>query len=897
MTVPIFVFESMKMKNKALLFTFLILMLSSGGYYVYNYVLQPKSIGYWDLVPSTAVAVYERSECDRCVDSLTNVPWLKLFRDKLLRDAVGDTAYVAVMLGVVDKAEMISMHRTTKNDFDFVFYARTNEVVGYIQPGVSAGDIKKRERIYDGLPIHERSFGRTTLAWVQKDSYTALSLSSILIEDVIRAFNSQGVGSFQTTVGEVIVLPTVKNDGGQVLLNLNEYKNWVTSFGEAGSINLSSIGKGSLLDVKRAGNALVLNGFSAVDTADRQSLLSVFEGQAPVAFNFKRFVSNEAQYVVDFGFSDTKLLGEKLQQGLSNAERSALLKVLTIGNEELIKLYEGLGQELTIVSLETISGQSATVVMVDVKGGGKWNEILDQIAKNTSTDTVFVEQFSSYSIRKIPVGGLVELVFPVLFKKYSELYYVQVGNAIMLAEDMRALKMTLEDFDEENTWGKSVEKNRFLESTLLESNVSFYVDPTRCRKLVLDALHSDWKKVYLSNNTLISPLGLSAAQFSFLNSNFYTNLYLTFSDGSKASPIKMDREVLVSLASGISSKAFVVKNHNDRSQEIVVQDSSKQIYLINTKGEILWQKKLDGFIKGQVEQIDYFANGKLQLLISTEKSIHVIDRLGNYVRPYPVELSFSNEMIRVVDYDHSKRYRFLLADKHGVLYMMDKESTTLEGWQGLGTGGELVTEPRHFRISARDYISVLQKDGEFTLYNRRGERLKNFPVNIKGRPLSGFYYDEDDRTQRPGFVFVNTEGFRVKVALNGEEISRETLMKPTIDTHFRLIVEENEKAYVIVRQGTKALTVLSDKLEEIVVNEFVGLNKADVQNFDFGSGKIYYTINDTEQNLGYVYNSAGNLLTIQPVECDYLSLMWSHGKLWMITTLGTQLRLRVLEGS
>lgn len=883
------------MKNKALLITFLILVLAAGGYYMYNYVLQPKSIGYWDLVPATAVGVYERSGCDKCTDSLRDVSWLKLFKEKLLRTASGDTAFTATMLSLAERAELISMHRTTKNDFDFVFYTRSEEAEGKEQLRKNGPDVKKRERIFDGLTIHERTFGKAIVAWVQKDTYTAWSLSSILIEDVIRASNSKSGDSFRRILGDVAALPTVKNDAGQVLLNLHEARSWLLSFGDAASIKLPSIGKGSLLDVKRADNALVLNGFSSVDSANRQSLLSVFEGQAPVAFNFKRFVSNEAQYIVDFGFSDTKLLGENLQQGLSNVERSSLLKVLTIDNEELLKLYEGLGQELTIVSVETVAGQSAPVVMVDIKGAGKWEEILDKIAKNTSPDTVFIEQFSVYSIKKIPVGGLMELVFPVLSKKYSELYYVRLGNAMLLAEDLRALKMILEDFDQENTWGKSVEKNRFLESTLLESNISFYADPARCRKLILDALHSDWKSLYSSNAELISSLGLSAIQFSFLNKNFYTNLHLTFIESTKSKPVKVDREVVVSLPSGISSKAFVVKNHNDRSQEIVVQDSSKQIYLINTKGEILWQKKLDGFIKGQIEQIDYFANGKLQLLISTEKSIHVIDRLGNYVRPYPIELSFSNEMVRVVDYDHSKKYRFLLADKQGVVRMIDKEGTILEGWQALKTGGELVVEPKHFRISAKDYISVLQKNGDFTLYTRRGERLKGFPVNVKGRPLSDFYYDEGDKNERSGFVIVNTDGFRVKVSLSGEEISRETLIKPSVETHFRLICEESEKTYVIARQGNRALTILSDKMKEVVVNEFVGLNKAVIQNFDFGSGKIYYTITDTEQNLGYLYDATSDLLTAQPVECDNLSLMWSQGKLWMIVTRGTLLRLSVLQ--
>ncbi len=123
------------------------------------------------------------------------------------------------------------------------------------------------------------------------------------------------------------------------------------------------------------------------------------------------------------------------------------------------------------------------MLMVDVKGSGNWMQTLDKIATNTSIDTVFVEQFSVYSIKRIPVGGLVELIFPILSKKHTELYYVQVGNAFMLSDDLRAVKLILEDFDQENTWGKSIEKNRFLESTLLESNISLFADPSRCAKI------------------------------------------------------------------------------------------------------------------------------------------------------------------------------------------------------------------------------------------------------------------------------------------------------------------------------------------------------------------------------------------------------------------------------
>lgn len=882
------------MKNKALLFTLLTVLLVAGAYYTYTYLLQPKSIGYWEMIPTSAVAVYQRSDCEECVDSIRSSAWMELWRRKLLQNTSGDTAFVAALTRVTEKADFISLHRTTKNDFDFIFYTKLDLGSDRLKIDRDKSE-KKQDRIFDGLIVHERLFKKLTLAWIQKDKYIAWSLSAVLIEDVIRAINKEGHNSFRDKLGDAATLPVVKNDAGDIFIDLREFKNWLGGFTADGGVEMPTLGKASLLDIKRSNNTLTLNGFSTVDSVDQQSLLSVFEGQAPVSFTLKRFISNEAQFVIHLGFSDSKLLGERLQKGHAETSRAALLKSLSLSDAELTNLYEGLGQEFALASMELGSGVSAPVLVVDVKGSGKWMETLGKIAKSTSTDTVFVEQFSAYSIKKIPVGGLVELVFPILKKKYTGLYYVQVGNVIMMAEDLRALKIVLQDFDMEDTWAKSMEKNRFLESTLLESNISFYLDPTRSKKVVLDALHPDWASFYASQQQVISKLGVSAIQFSFLNKNFYTNIHVTFAGGSTSKKSVSSKEISVSLPSTISSKIFIVRNHNDKSNEIVVQDSLHQIYLINTKGEILWKRQLDGFIKGELIQVDYFANGKLQLLISTEKSLHIIDRLSNYVKPYPVSLGFSNELIRLVDYDHSKKYRFLLADKQGVVRMTDKEGGLLEGWEGLKLGGELLAAPRHYRIAAKDYIIVAQKSGKVQLFTRRGELLKGFPTDLKTRPLGDFYYEEQSKDNAAGFVVIGAEGYRLKVDLKGEELSRETLIKSSIETQFKLVPEDTDKGYVIAKQDNKSVTLLSEKLEPILTNEFIGLNQTDSKYHDFGAGKIYYVLIDQDQDLGYVYGANGVLLTAQPIPCHDLSVMYSQNKLWLVAVQGNQLRLSTFE--
>ena len=58
-------------------------------------------------------------------------------------------------------------------------------------------------------------------------------------------------------------------------------------------------------------------------------------------------------------------------------------------------------------------------------------------------------------------------------------------------------------------------------------------------------------------------------------------------------------------------------NHNDRqNKEVIVQDNANNLYLINKEGVRLWKVKLSDKILGDVYQVDYYRNGKLQYLFN-----------------------------------------------------------------------------------------------------------------------------------------------------------------------------------------------------------------------------------------------------------------------------------------
>jgi hypothetical protein len=203
--------------------------------------------------------------------------------------------------------------------------------------------------------------------------------------------------------------------------------------------------------------------------------------------------------------------------------------------------------------------------------------------------------------------------------------------------------------------------------------------------------------------------------------------------------------------------------------------------------------------------------------------------------------------------------------------MFDKDGTNLEGWQPKEIGGSLFAPPRHYRIRGKDYIIAIQDDGKAYLMNRRGEVQKNFPLDLDARPAGDYYLETGSTRENTSFVLVSRDGFRIKFNLDGKVRSREPLVKNTVNAQFSLVPEKEFKSYMILRQETKQYTLFDDKLNSVVVSDFIG-RPADTQYSDFGSGKIYITVTDENQDLSFVYNGQGNLVTILPFESYAIAL-------------------------
>jgi hypothetical protein len=320
--------------------------------------------------------------------------------------------------------------------------------------------------------------------------------------------------------------------------------------------------------------------------------------------------------------------------------------------------------------------------------------------------------------------------------------------------------------------------------------------------------------------------------------------------------------------SPITSKPFVVKNHNNGSSEVLVQDSLKYLYLISGQGRKLWQDSLSGSISGEITQIDYYSNNKLQYLLATEREIHIIDRNGNAIEGFPIEVPTKTRLrnVRAIDYDNSKRYRLIANDESGQIYMFDKEGNLLEGWNPKILQDQLVFAPRHIRIRGKDCIIAVQENGMIYIMNRRGNPYPGFPLDLTGPTQGPLFIKEGTDFAETQFTAITTQGLIVKFNLNGEVQSKKQLVKPSRDTHYQLCVDPIQRHYVIKRQNANRLGILNSKGEVIIEKDYLSSANLVVQYYLLGNDHSIYAVTDPVQQFTYFYNQDGILISSSPIE-------------------------------
>lgn len=868
-----------------------------GGYLLYEFWYKKPAVDIWQVIPSSAIVVYESPDAVKTWNQLQTKPvWSNLKQIPFYQEVDLGIATLDSLPKEDDALEKVlknrnficSLHMVSREAFDFLFFVRVNrlkdqeiltQVLDHYQ---SDSQFQFLQRNYQDFTINEfKKKGEDQIfSYILHEDHFIGSFSPFLVEGVIRNFKDKRRTNFKDLNPSLSKLKKLENDDGNLYVNAQKIPQLFSVFStERDRVDfepLKHLAQSTFFDLEVNEEGIRCSGFTLTDPTKNQ-FLGNFLGQKPQEIRLKRLLPNRTALLYHFSYQDPK----KWQQTLTNYWKKHQPRQIT-DREQLKTQYNfesgnmgtWIGNEIGLAVLESINPRQpdrlAFVKVADPNQAlNQFNRLTEQSAA-ISSDTLYRESYAGMELREIKVTEFPSKLLGSVFKGFPQSYFLLMDDYIIIGNNVQVLKDLIRDIEREDVWSKSVSKNKFLESTLKEANVSVMVDMDRFWSLLEAKTTPKWKNFMDSFRSQLRKFDLAALQFSDVGDKSYTNLVLHHQNLTDvAAPSTRYQFVQkVPIQTPITSKPFVVRNHLNNSREVLVQDEQNYLYLISNDGRLLWRDSLPGPIRGQISQVDFYKNGKLQYLLATDKALHLIDRTGQDVERYPVEAPTEATLrnVAAIDYDNSKNYRFVASDGIGGVYLFSREGDLLDGWNPRRLKYQLNTAPFHLRVRGKDCIVAVQENGVVNILNRRGELYPGFPVDLKGDVTSPLYVEIGTDFDNTYFTAITQNGELVKFNLNGSTLEKKQFYKPNRETLFGLAADALSRDFIIYRQTSNRLGILDREENLILEKDYLTPGQLQIQYYYFSSGNKVFAITDNEQQFTYLYDQEGRLINDQPVE-------------------------------
>jgi hypothetical protein len=308
------------------------------------------------------------------------------------------------------------------------------------------------------------------------------------------------------------------------------------------------------------------------------------------------------------------------------------------------------------------------------------------------------------------------------------------------------------------------------------------------------------------------------------------------------------RKWTLALKAPLRSQPQLVTNHLNNHQEILVQDSLNNLYLIDGSGQLLWQKNIDGPILGKIHQVDLYKNNRLQLAFNTADRFYIVDRNGNDVAPFPIQLpGKATAGAGIFDYDNTRNYR-LVIPVGDQLFNYGPDGREVSGWEKPRLGALVTQSPQHIRVGTFDYILVYTRGGQIRLLNRKGEDR----VMVSGTfPLANkqlFLHPGDAKTEARLTGLTET-GKLINIYFDGKSDSLDAGLGSAVN---------------LVMSGDKFLLAAKRKLQlrhpqnpfEVTTPDIIEIGP---YFFEFGE-TAYFGVGSASEKQIWVYQSDGKML-------------------------------------
>lgn len=163
-----------------------------------------------------------------------------------------------------------------------------------------------------------------------------------------------------------------------------------------------------------------------------------------------------------------------------------------------------------------------------------------------------------------------------------------------------------------------------------------------------------------------------------------------------------ERDTTVTVPAG----PFEVKNSGTGKMNRFYQNSHLALCL-SEDGKDLWGVPFKEKLCGTAHNVDYYANGKLQILFGAGSKLYLIDRLGRYVTGFPVDLK--KDILLgpdVYDFNGTKKYNVMVLHKDNTVEMYNLKGQKPASWKGIHAEQTVKSLPERIVVGGSSFWVV-----------------------------------------------------------------------------------------------------------------------------------------------------------------------------------------------
>ncbi|MHB8260017.1 MAG: hypothetical protein ACYDCN_05235 [Bacteroidia bacterium] len=392
-------------------------------------------------------------------------------------------------------------------------------------------------------------------------------------------------------------------------------------------------------------------------------------------------------------------------------------------------------------------------------------------------------------------------------------YAVSIDNGILFSNEISALVEYKKTFSEKNNLLANERVVNFIDKNMAtESAYLYYIDVFKCKEDITTSVSKNITKLLTQSPEMLDKYESFALSLQKLKNNLFFKACANFNPKSKLYQNTLWETLL---DTDLYMNPTLVKNHLTDEKELVCVDVKNNLYLLSNTGKVLWKRNISEKVLGEIHQVDYFDNDKLQLLFNTENYLHLIDRNGNYVNGFPVKLDIAAANgLTLFDYESTKNYRLWVPLKNNTTFCYTINGRKLIDFSPINNTGQV----KRIVLQQKNYFVLIDSLGNINIVNRKGEKRLKLNAKIEDGTQS-IYLEEGKNIETTNICYINkVEKNLCKISLTDkvEKIS---------------IPEENDIQFAFI-----------DTLQSAIVPQLVCITEKGIDVFDFFGKKVYESL-------------------------------------------------------